>query len=230
MRCDNCEIDIHRASFSRHLKSKKHLENIQQYKVVTWNENNKRNSEKNINLSDTKVQNQFYFTDRLLKIAYDINIENYHIKHANSTIPFTSKFNIIGIALIDIYKIMIERSNIYDKLRNPYKIICHLNFLVIFNKYGEDNEITPEIELSITLSITHILAQTELEKLNIQGTLETRIQIVEMKESGWIFQKINSMKISFYKSSELNGSSYVKLPLRSSALLNNKNDDKYCLL
>ena len=35
------------------------------------------------------------------------------------------------------------------------------------------------------------------------------------------------MSISFYKSGELNGSSYVKIPLRS-ALLNIKNDDKYC--
>ena len=37
------------------------------------------------------------------------------------------------------------------------------------------------------------------------------------------------MKIRFYKTGELNGSSYVKLPLRSSALINNKNDDKSCL-
>ena len=51
-----------------------------------------------------------------------------------------------------------------------------------------------------------------------------------MKESEWNFQRINSMKISFYKSGELNGSSDVKIPLGSSAFLNIKYDDKYCFL
>ena len=40
-----------------------------------------------------------------------------------------------------------------------------------------------------------------------------------MKESGWIFDKINSMKITFYETTELNGTSYVKIPLRSNAIL-----------
>ena len=51
-----------------------------------------------------------------------------------------------------------------------------------------------------------------------------------MKESGWIFDKINSMKVSFYKSTELNGTSYVKIPLRSNAILNIQNNDKYCFI
>ena len=49
-------------------------------------------------------------------------------------------------------------------------------------------------------------------------------------ESGWIFDKVNSMKISFYKTTELNGTSYVKIPLRSSAILNVQNNDKYCFI
>ena len=36
------------------------------------------------------------------------------------------------------------------------------------------------------------------------------------------------MKISFYKSTELNGTTYVKNPLRSNAILNVQNNDKYC--
>ena len=51
-----------------------------------------------------------------------------------------------------------------------------------------------------------------------------------MKESGWIFDKIISMKISFYKTVELNGSSYVKIPLGSSAISNIQNNDKYCFI
>ena len=38
------------------------------------------------------------------------------------------------------------------------------------------------------------------------------------------------MKIIFYKTGELNGSSYVKIPIRSSALKNFKNDDIYCFI
>ena len=38
------------------------------------------------------------------------------------------------------------------------------------------------------------------------------------------------MKISFYKSGELNGSSYVKIPLRSSAILNIQNYGKNCFV
>ena len=37
------------------------------------------------------------------------------------------------------------------------------------------------------------------------------------------------MKVRFYKTGELNGSSYVKIPLRSNASRNIKNDVKYCL-
>ena len=51
-----------------------------------------------------------------------------------------------------------------------------------------------------------------------------------MKEFGWIFDKINSLKKSFYKIGELNVTSYVKIPLRSSAILNIQNNDKYCFI
>ena len=47
-----------------------------------------------------------------------------------------------------------------------------------------------------------------------------------MKESGWNSQRINSMKKSIYKTGEINDSSNVKKPLRSSALIISENDDK----
>ena len=43
-----------------------------------------------------------------------------------------------------------------------------------------------------------------------------------MKDSGWIYDKINSMKIRFDKTSEMNGSNYVIFPLRSSTVLNSE--------
>ena len=51
-----------------------------------------------------------------------------------------------------------------------------------------------------------------------------------MKDSGWRFDKINSLTIYFYKTSEMNGRSYVKIPLRSNAILNIENNDKYCFI
>ena len=38
------------------------------------------------------------------------------------------------------------------------------------------------------------------------------------------------MKISFYKTIELNGTSYVKIPLRSNAISNVQNNKKYCCI
>ena len=51
-----------------------------------------------------------------------------------------------------------------------------------------------------------------------------------MKDSGWRFDKINSMTVYFYKTTELDGSNYIKSPLRSNAILNIENNDKYCFL
>ena len=38
------------------------------------------------------------------------------------------------------------------------------------------------------------------------------------------------MKLSFYKTEELNGTSYVKIPLRSNSIINIRNNDKYCFI
>ena len=45
-----------------------------------------------------------------------------------------------------------------------------------------------------------------------------------------MFDTINSMKIIFPKTGELNGSNYDKIPLRSSAILIIEIIDKYCSL
>ena len=51
-----------------------------------------------------------------------------------------------------------------------------------------------------------------------------------MKDSGWRFDKIISMTLYFYKTNEMNGSNYIKIPLRSNSILNIENNDKYCFL
>ena len=170
VRCDICGNDIHRASNSRHLKNRKHLENTQQNKVFIPRKNPiKRVVAEEITVSDfdTKFENQNYFTDRILKVAYNINIDNHHDKHANSQITITWKFNNIGIDISHNNKIMEEMSLVYAKIIFQYKFKYQLTFLVIFNKYGENNEITSEIELPITLSITHNLTQSEMDNFDI---------------------------------------------------------------
>ena len=80
------------------------------------------------------------------------------------------------------------------------------------------------------MNINHNLKETNIDNIDIKSQLEHQIQQQEIKDSGSRFDKIFSMTIYFYKTGELNGSNYVKISLRSSAILNIENDDKYCFL
>ena len=51
-----------------------------------------------------------------------------------------------------------------------------------------------------------------------------------MKDSGWRFDKINSMNFNFNQTGIMNGSNYVTIPLRSNTILNFENNDKNCFL
>ena len=72
------------------------------------------------------------------------------------------------------------------------------------------------------MNINNNLTENDIDRIDVNSQLEHQIQIQETEESGWIFDEINSMTIRFYKTGELNGSSYVKYPLRSNALINLK--------
>ena len=121
-------------------------------------------------------------------------------------------------------------AHIYAKFINQYKFKYQLSFMLLFNKFEEDGDIRRETELTITLSMVNNLTQSEIDDVNIQWEVEARKQTLEMKESGWTFQKFISMTKSFYNTGNMDGSSYVKIPLRSSAILNIKNNDNYCFL
>ena len=127
-------------------------------------------------------------------------------------------------------KIVKELSVIYGRLINQYKYKYHTLFSASFYKINEEDQRDNEIELYINLKINHNLTESDIYNIDVRSQLEHQIQIQETKESGWIFDKINSMKLSFYKTEELNGSSFVKIPLRSSAILNIQNNDKYCFI
>ena len=227
IRCEGCNIDVHRASYSRHLKPKKHLEKkeIEPKKII--DKNNIKETNKNIKRNN-KIK--YKFTDEILNKIYDITVDSHHKKDLNSQITITSKFDNTGIEMYYIDKIFKEMAHLYAKYINQYKFKYQLSFMLLFNKFEEDGDIIREAELTVTLNMINNLTQTEIEDVNIQWDVEARKQNLEMKESGWNFQRINSMSISFYNTGNMDGSSYVRIPLRSSAIINVKNDDKYCYI
>ena len=80
------------------------------------------------------------------------------------------------------------------------------------------------------MCINHNLTETDTNNIDVKSPLKHQIQQKETKNSGWRFDKINSMTIYFYKTGELNGSIFVKIPLRINAILNTENNDKFCFV
>ena len=103
-------------------------------------------------------------------------------------------------------------------------------FSARFDKQDEDNQVLDETDLFIRLNIIHSLTETDIHNIDILFPLENRIQKQEMKDSGWRFDKIDSLIICFHKKGELNGLFYVKVHLRRSAVLNIEIKDKYRFL
>ena len=94
-KCKICNVDVHGASYNKHLRSKKHIENVKQDEMVIpkWlfqepveNKINKIHNPRslkqiardNIRLDDKqlnkdlakKMLNPYYFSDRNLKVGY----------------------------------------------------------------------------------------------------------------------------------------------------------------
>ena len=82
--CDIRKNDIHRASNSRHLKSKKHFENMSKKRNISRKNPLKRVVKEDFEVSDIKVENLNFFTDGKIKIAIDITIDDHHSKNSNS--------------------------------------------------------------------------------------------------------------------------------------------------
>ena len=91
---------------------------------------------------------------------------------------------------------------IYARLINQYKFKYHILFSASFYKINEEDQPSDEIELFITLNINNNLTETYINNFDNISQLERQIQVQETKESGWIFDKINSMKIKLYKTRE----------------------------
>ena len=252
--CEICNINVHRASYVKHLRSKKHLENMIRNEMIipewffkedrtpikkkiqkVYNPRTlKQLAREQIKLDDKELAkmmiNPYYFIDKNLKNGFKINLESHNISHANSIFTITPKFPDFGIEFRYNNKIVKELSVIYAILKNQYKFKYHTLFSASFYNINEEDQRNNEFELYINLKINNNLTESDIDNIDVRSQLEYQIQNQEMKEPGWIFDKINSVKISFYKTVELNGTSYVKFPLRSNAILNVQNNDKYCFI
>ena len=164
----------------------------------------------------------YYFIDRDLQIGFIMNLDSHKLNHAKSILTITPIFLEIGIEFRYINKIIKELSVIYDRLKNQYKFKYHTLLAASFYKFNEKDQRTDEIELFIKLKINHNLTETDIDNIDVKSQLGHQVQFQETKESGWIFDKINSMKIRFFKTGELNDSKYVEILLRSNASINVK--------
>ena len=225
--CDVCNANVHRASFAKHLRSKNNLENLEKNEMIMpdWLFKEERSPiKKNIQkvynpktlkqLAREKIKlddrefakimiNPYYFIDKNLKNGFKINLESHNICHANSILTITCKYPEFGIEYRYINKIIKELSVIYARLIYQYKFKYHTLFSASFYKINEEDQRDSEIELYINLKINHNLTESDFDNIDVRSQLEHQIQIQETKDSGWIFDKIFSMKISFYKTDRI---------------------------
>ena len=252
-KCEICKVDVHRASYAKHLRIKTHLENIKLNNMIIpeWlfqehvenkikkiyipkslkqlaRNNNKLDNKQLKKELAKKMINPYYFTDRNLKVGFKINLDSHHINHANSKLTILPNHPVFGKEFRYIKKIMKELAVIYARLINQYKFRYQTIFSARFDKQDEDNQVIDETDFFINLKINHNLTQTDIDIIDIRSPLEYQIQQQEMTDSGRRFDKINSMTVYFYKTAVLNGSNYVKIPLRSNTILKIEINDKHC--
>ena len=149
--------------------------------------------------------NPYYFTDRVLQVGFNITLESHHNNHAISILILKPNYPEFGIEVRYINKKMKELSVIYARLINHFKFKYQTAVPARFDKQDEDNQVLDESELFINLNINHNLTENDLDKIDVRSPLEHQIQLQEMKDSGWRFDKIISMIVYFYKIGEKNG-------------------------
>ena len=119
--CEICNVNVHRASFVKHERSKNNLENKEQNGMIipewffkeektpvkkkiqkVYNPKTLKQlvGEKN-KLDDKELAkmmiNPYYFIDENLKNGFKINLESHNFSHANSILIITPKFPDFGI-------------------------------------------------------------------------------------------------------------------------------------
>ena len=86
----------------------------------------------------------------------------------------------------------------YARLINQYKFKYNIIFSASFFTINEEDQMNDEIEIFINLNINNNLTKSDIDDIEVKSQIEHQIQIQETKESGWILDKIDSMKTSFH--------------------------------
>ena len=114
--CETCNVNNHRASYVKHLRSEKHLENIKQNDMIIPNwlfeqeqtpvrkkilklynpETLKQLAREKFKLDDKEIAtmmiNPYCFIDENLNIGFKINLESHNINHANYILTIIPNF------------------------------------------------------------------------------------------------------------------------------------------
>ena len=159
-----CIVNVHRASFVKHLRSKKHIENIEENEMILpdWLFKEERSpikkkiqnvynpktlkqlAREKIKLDDKELAkmmiNPYNFIDENLKNGFKINLESHNISHANSILTITPNFSEFGIEFRYINKIVKELSVIYVRLINQYNFKYHTLYPASFYKIHEEDQ------------------------------------------------------------------------------------------
>ena len=139
-KCDVCNIDVHRASHAKHLRSKKQLETEKRNELIIpdWlikepienkikkiynSKSLERIARDNIKLDDKqlnkgiakKMLNPYYFTDRPLRVEFNTTLDSPHINHTNSKLTIKTVYKEFGIETRYIDEIVKELSIIYAR-------------------------------------------------------------------------------------------------------------------
>ena len=189
--CEVCNVNFHRPSFVKHLRSKKHLENMIQNEMIIpeWFFKEERSpikkkiqkvynpktlkqlAREEIKLDDKELAKMmiipYYFIEENIKNGFKINFESHNISHANSILTITPKFPDFGIEYRYINKIVKELSAIYARLINQYKFKYHTLFSASFYKINEEDQRSNEIELYINLKINHNLTESDIDNIDV---------------------------------------------------------------
>ena len=167
----------------------------------------KQIARENMKVDDKEVQkekaetmpNPYFFIDENIKMGFKINLESHNLNHTNSFLNVFPNSPDIGIETSYNKKILKVMAIFYARVKNQCKFQCHIFFSASFYKNKQEDQRTDESKIFNNLTINNNLTDSDIDNIDVTSQLEHQTRIQETKEYGWIFDKINSMEISFYK-------------------------------
>ena len=118
-----------------------------------------------------KMINPYYFTNRALRVGFNITPESHHVNHANSKLTIKTFYSEFGVEVRYYKKIMKELSVTFSRLINQYNFKYQTVFSARFDKQDEENQVLDETELFNNLNSNHYLTETDLDNIDVKSPL-----------------------------------------------------------